>query len=259
MSEPTPEAPVSESTSEAEKKPGAPWGFLVGLVGGPLLFLFSVWLIDVTGRFFYVLALAGVLGFAVGVLQALVFAVRSLVTRPVPSVAVLAVLAGLGFLAAKNSEALRAWVTRLGEDPVLGGRYAGDGFSLEYPQGWRQKDIDGFEIAGFRPSGTGHGKCLDNAGVMRSRGDDYTLETYVQRQRDDYGTSEHWQVLEDEAATVGGLPGRALRVRGATHDLHLYVTVKDGRGYIVSTQLCREEADGERERVLRAVAQSFQL
>jgi hypothetical protein len=257
MSEPTPEAPAPESTSE--EKPASPWGFLVGLVGGPLLFLFSVWLIDVTGRFFFVLALAGVLAFAVGVVQALVFAVRSLVTRPVPSVAVLAVLAGLGFLAAKNSEALRAWVTRLGEAPVLGGRYAGDGFSLEYPQGWRQKDIDGFEIAGIRPSGTGHGKCLDNAGVMRSRKDDYTLETYVQRQRDDYGTSEHWNVLEDKPATVGGLPGRELMVRGATHDLHLYVTVKDGRGYIVSTQLCREEADEDRERVLQAVAQSFQL
>lgn len=253
MSEPTPEALVSE------KKPGSPWGFLVWLVGGPLLFLLTVWLLEVTGRFFYVLALAGVLGFAVGVLQALVFAVRSLVTRPVPSVAVLAILAGLGFLAVKNSEAISTWVAQLGEDPVLGGRYEGDGFSLEYPQGWRQKDIDGFEVAGFRPSGTGRGKCLDNVGVMRSRKDDYTLESYVGRQRDDYGASEHWEVLEDKPATVGGLPGQELVVRGSTHDLHLYVTVKDGRGYIVSTQVCREEADEERERVLRAVAQSFQF
>jgi len=249
---PTPAAPADE------KKPEHPLGFLVGLIGGPLVFLFTVWLADVTGRFFWVVALGGVVGFAVGVVQALVFAVKSLLTRPVPSVLVLTVLGGLGFLAARNAAAINAYVSQLGADPVLGGRYEGDGFSIVYPQGWRQKDIDGFEVAGVRPSGTGRAGCLDNAGVMRSRKDDYTLEQYVKRQRDDYGSSEHFKVLEDKPATVGGLPGRELVVQSATHVGHMYITVKEKRGYIVSTQACLDTAE-EREAELRTVAESFQF
>lgn len=252
MAEQTPE------TAASETKPEHPLSFLYGLVGGAVLFLFTVWLADVTGRFFYVLAIAAAVSFVVGVLQALLFALKSLVTRPVPSLAVLAVLGGLGFLAARNAEALGGYVAKLGEDPELGGRYEGDGFSLEFPQGWRERDIDGFEVAGIRPSGTGTSNCLDNAGVMRSRRDDYTLEAYVQRQRDDYGQSEHWELLEDKPATVGGLPGRELVVRSATHVGHMYITVKDQRGYIVSTQACHTNPEMNEE-LLRTVAQSFRF
>ena len=252
MSEQTPD------TAESATKSKHPLSFLYGLIGGPLLFFFTLWLASATGRFFYVLAIAGAVSFAVGVIQALVFAARSLVTRPVPSVTVLAVLGGVGFLVVSNAEALRDRMVKLTEDPVLGGRYEGEGFSLEFPQGWRERDIDGFEVAAIRPSGTGSSDCLDNAGVMRSRRDDYTLEAYVQRQRDDYGTSEHWEVLEDRATTVGGLPGQELVVRNATHVGHMYITVKDQRGYIVSTQACRANGDASEE-LLRTVAQSFRF
>ncbi|QSQ18997.1 hypothetical protein JY651_27005 [Pyxidicoccus parkwayensis] len=252
MSEPTPEAAAPEKKSEH------PLGFLYGLIGGPLLFVFTLWLASVTGRFFYVLAIASAVAFVVGALRALLFAGTSLVTRPVPSLAVLAVLGGLGFLAVRNAEAVRAYVVKLREDPELGGRYQGDGFSIEYPQGWRQRDIDGFEVAGIRPSGTGHSNCLDNAGVMRSRRDDYTLDAYVQLQREDYGKSEAWALLEDKPATVGGLPGRELVVKSATHLLRLYVTVKDQRGFIVSTQACLANG-GKNEEELLAVARSFRF
>src|SRR5262249_51344370 len=117
---------------------------------------------------------------------------------------------------------------------------------------------DGFEVAGIRPSGTGHSNCLDNAGVMRSRKDDYTLDAYVQLQRDDYGKSEAWKLLEDKPATVGGLPGRELVVKSATHLLRLYVTVKDQRGFIVSTQACLAN-DGKNEEELLEVARSFRF
>ncbi|WP_163998858.1 hypothetical protein [Pyxidicoccus caerfyrddinensis] len=252
MSEPTPEA------AAPEKQPEHPLGFLVALIGGPLLFVFTLWLASVTGRFFYVLAIAGALAFVVGAVQGLVFAGKSLVTRPVPSLAVLAVLGGVGFLTVRNAEAVRGYVSKLGEDPELGGRYEGDGFSIEYPQGWRQRDIDGFEVAGIRPSGTGNSKCLDNAGVMRSRKDDYTLDAYLQLQRDVFGKSEYWVVLEDKPATVGGLPGRELVVRNDTHVGHMYITVKDQRGYIVSTQSCLAN-NGEYEEQLLTVAQSFRF
>lgn len=253
MSEPTtPEA------AAPEKKPEHPLGFLYGLIGGPLLFLFTLWLASVTGRFFYVLAIAGAVGFVVGALRGLLFAVTSLVTRPVPSLAVLAVLGGVGFLAVRNAEALRAYVAKLGEDPELGGRYEGDGFSIEYPRGWRQRDIDGYAVAGIRPSGTGHSNCLDSAGVMRSRRDDYSLDAYVQRQRDDYGSNDAWKVLEDRPATVGGLPGRELVVKSATHLGHVYITVKDQRGYIVSTQACLANG-GANEAELLGVAQSLRF
>lgn len=251
--------PLPPSEPSAPQPPQHPLSFLYGLVGGPLLFLVSVWLIDVTGRFFWVLALLGVLAFGVGVIQGLVFALRSLATRPVPSIAVLAVLGGLGFLAVSNAQALGAAVRRLTADKELGGRYAGGDFSLEYPTGWRQRDADGFEVWGYRPSGTGKSQCLDSVGVMRSRRDDYTLETYVQRQRDDYGGSEHWELLEDKPATVGGLPGREFVVRGDTHVAHLFITVREQRGYIVLAQACRTGEEGAREELLWDVARSFRF
>jgi hypothetical protein len=238
-------------------KPASPAPhFLVFLIGGPLLFLASLWLVDATGHWFFVMSLAGLGAFFVGLVRAIAALARTAVHRPFHLVVALAASGVVCWGVVANWPAISL---ALEGRSLFAGRFvdAKHAFSIEFPAGWQRSSREGFAVHGNAPE-MGPEGCRAEFGVLFFHLTDTgsTLPAFVERMR---GVIQKIPGVTEQPAVPLTVAGREATEIAYTNDKDSWLAtfvVDEKRGYSLLGITCPAGASRDQE-TYRAIAQTF--